>query len=126
MNPIQKRFFLFLVGCIGTRSLLVYLAYIATGFWLKIMAIGAAIIATGFTIIYVGGLRTTGLETGGSPIWWNMLRPLHALLYALFAYNAWNGHRTVAWRILLADVLIGLTSFLYHHICQGNLKQLVL
>ncbi len=26
MNTIQKRFLLFLIGCIGTRSLFVYLA----------------------------------------------------------------------------------------------------
>ena len=111
----------FLVGCLGSRSLLVYLAAVAPAFWLRVMAVGGALIAAGFTVIHVGGLRKTGLETGGAPIWWDMLRPVHALLYGLFAYCAWTGNRALAWRILLADVIIGFSSYVYHHNTQLTL-----
>lgn len=115
MTPLQRRFVLFLVGCMGTRGLFVYLAATLPSQWLKAMAVPALIIATGFTVIFVGGYRRTGLETGGDRIWWNMLRPVHALLYALFAYFAWNGRRAIAWKLLLLDVTIGLVSFLFFH-----------
>ena len=115
MNSLQKRFVLFLVGCMGARSLWVYLASIASRAVLKAMAVVAAAIALGFAVIYAGGLRQTGLETGGAPIWWNQLRPVHAALYASFAYSAWTGNRDVAWRLLLVDVLIGFVSFCGHH-----------
>lgn len=112
---LQRRIVLFLVGCMGVRGLLVYLAATVSDAWLRRMAVLAAAIALGFTVIFLGGLRPTGLETGGKPIWWNGLRPVHALLYAAFAYYAWAGRRGPAWRVLLADVLLGLLSFVAFH-----------
>ena len=112
---LQQRMAMFLVGCIGTRTLLVYLAATVPPVWLKVMAVLGGLVVAGFTAIYVGGLRQTGLETGGQPIWWNSLRPVHAALYAAFAYYAWTGQRQTAWVTLLLDVAIGLASFLYHH-----------
>lgn len=119
MTPLQRRFLLFLVGCMGARSLLVYLAATAPLPWLNAMAVPAALIALGFMVIFVGGYRRTGVETGGAPIWWNALRPIHAVLYALFAYYAWTGQREVAWKLLLADVILGLASFLSFHASSG-------
>ena len=112
---LNQRIALFLVGCMGTRALLVYLAATVSQAWLRVMAVLAAAVALGFALIYVGGLRPTGAETGGQPIWWNSLRPVHALLYAAFAYFAWTGQRRPAWIVLLVDVVVGLTSFMYHH-----------
>ena len=106
---------MFLVGCMGTRTLLVYLAATVPLAWLKVMGALAAVIATGFAVIHTGGLRKSGPETGGEPIWWDSLRPVHAILYAAFAYTAWVGERQVAWRVLLLDVVIGLVSFVLHH-----------
>ncbi len=90
--------------------MLVYLAATVPLFWLKVMAVPALAIAIGFTIIFIGGYRKTGIETGGRKIWWNSLRPVHATFYALFAYFAWKGNREVAWKLLAADVLIGVTA----------------
>ena len=106
---------MFLVGCIGTRALLVYLAATVPLAALKVMGVLGAVIAAGFTVIYAGKLRRTGVETGGQPIWWNSLRPVHALLYAAFAYFAWTGARRKAWVTLLIDVIIGLAAFVHHH-----------
>ena len=121
MNNIQKRFLLFLLGCIGVRSLFVIIAkYINTNY-LKFLGYLALLPAIGFIYIYLTGTRQTGPETLGDKIWWNDLRPVHACLYLLFAYNAIIGN-THSWIYLLADVLIGLISFLIYHYVKGDFK----
>ena len=114
MDTIQKRFLLFLFGCIGTRLLLVYIAKSIDVTLLKYMGYVLLLPAFGFMYIYLTGSRPTGPEVFGDKIWWNDLRPLHAILYALFSYNAITGNKN-AWIYLLVDVLFGLTSFLVHH-----------
>ena len=121
MNNIQKRFLLFLIGCIGIRSLFVIIAkYINTNY-LKFLGYLALLPAIGFIYIYLTGTRQTGPETLGDKIWWNDLRPVHACLYLLFAYNAIIGN-THSWMYLFADVLIGLISFLIYHYVKGDFK----
>lgn len=70
--------------------------------------------ALGFLIIYLTGSRKTGPEVFGGKIWWNHLRPIHSAMYAMFAYAAITKNRN-AWMILLADVTLGLVSFLSVH-----------
>jgi hypothetical protein len=123
MNTIQKRFLLFLIGCIGTRSLFVYLAKNASEKNLMYMGYLALLPAIGFLYIYFTGARKTGAEVFGEKIWWNDLRPLHSSLYFIFAYNAINGNQ-MAWIYLLIDVIIGLVSFLIHHFNNGDFKKL--
>ena len=114
-KALQKRFLLFLIGCIGARFLFVYVAKIASPIFLKFMGVIALMISIGFISIYLFGLRKTGLETGGETIWWNSLRPFHALTYAIFGYMALSGMQNHAWKILLIDVIVGLAAFLIHH-----------
>jgi len=122
MNTIQKRLLLFLVGCIGTRSLFVYLAKNASETILMYMGYLALLPAIGFLYIYISGARKTGAEVFGEKIWWNNLRPIHSALYFTFAYNAINGNK-MAWVYLLIDVSIGLISFLSHHFYNGDFKK---
>lgn len=124
MNTIQKRFILFLVGCIGTRSLFVYLSKMASKSILMYMGFLALLPAIGFLYIYFTGTRQTGAEVFGDKIWWNDLRPIHGLLYLLFAYNAILGNH-FAWIYLLVDVLIGLISFLGFHYYNGDFNKLI-
>ena len=114
MNTIQKRFLLFLVGCMGSRFFLVYAAKHVSTEWLKYMGYMAILPAIGFIYIYLTDLRKTGPEVFGDKIWWNDLRPVHGLLYLLFAYNAIQGNKT-SWIYLFIDVLVGLISFLMYH-----------
>jgi hypothetical protein len=123
MNTIQKRFLLFIVGCIGSRSLLVYLAKNASEKILMYIGYLALLPAIGFLYIYFSGARKTGAEVFGEKIWWNNLRPIHSLLYFVFAYNAINGNK-MAWVYLLIDVIFGLISFLGHHFYNGDYKML--
>ena len=123
MNNIQKRFVLFLLGCIGTRSLLVYLAKNVNKTILMYMGILALFPAIGFFYLFLTGSRKTGAEVFGDKIWWNNLRPIHGILYSLFAYNAIIGN-TQAWVYLLVDVLLGLTGFLIFHYNNGDFHKL--
>jgi disulfide bond formation protein DsbB len=108
----KQRIAMFLIGCVGARLGLVYAALVAPT---KILSIILGIIGTGFALIWIMGWRKTGLETGGQPIWWNHLIPLHALAYLTSAVLLWFGYRQDVAVILLWDLTLGLTSFLFHH-----------
>jgi hypothetical protein len=123
MNNLQKRFLLFLFGCIGTRSLLVYIAKTTNKTLLMFLGYLALLPAIGFFYLYFSGSRKTGVEVFGDKIWWNDLRPIHGLMYTLFAYNAINGNLN-AWIYLLVDVIFGLTSFLIFHYYNGDFTKL--
>jgi hypothetical protein len=123
MNTIQKRFLLFLIGCIGTRSLLVILAKNASKTYLRYMGYASILPAIGFMYIFLTGSRKTGAEVYNDKIWWDHLRPLHSLLYFLFAYNAIRGNNH-AWVYLFADVIIGLVSFLAFHYSNNSFQKL--
>jgi len=114
MNNMHKRFLLFLVGCMGTRLFLVYLAKNSSQTMLKYMGILALLPAIGFMYLYLSGTRKTGPEVFGDKIWWNKLRPIHSLLYILFSYYAITGNKD-AWIFLLIDVIIGFVSFSIYH-----------
>lgn len=115
MDNNTKRLYLFLFGCIGTRLTLTYLAKILPTRYLKIMGLIALFPAIGFMYFFLSGTRKTGPEVFGDKIWWNKLRPIHSLLYALFAYNAISGHR-MSWKYLALDVSIGLIAFIAHRL----------
>ena len=119
MNELHKRMLLFLIGCISVRSLFVIIAKYIDTKYLKYLGYLALLPAIGFLYIYLTGSRKTGPETFGAKIWWNDLRPLHSILYFLFAYNAIIGNKQ-AWVYLLADVLIGIISFLIYHYVNGD------
>ena len=124
MNHLQQRFLLFLIGCIGIRALFVIIAKYIDTKYLKYLGYLALLPAIGFIYIYVTGSRKTGGEVFGEKIWWNNLRPIHSILYFLFAYNAIVGNKQ-SWIYLLVDVSIGLLSFLLHHYVNGNFLKLL-
>jgi hypothetical protein len=124
MNNIQKRFLLFIFGCIGSRSLLVYISANANAYYLKWLGVLALLPAIGFALIYIGGLRSSGAEVFGAPIWWNSLRPIHSILYFAFAYNAINGNKN-SWKYLLVDVLLGFSAFITFHYFNGSFPKLL-
>ena len=124
MNNIQKRFLLFLIGCIGVRSIFVLIAKNIGVNYLPYLGYLALLPAIGFMYIYLTGSRRTGAEVFGEKIWWNDLRPLHSLLYFLFAYNAIIGNKQ-AWIYLLVDVLVGLISFIVFHYKNGDFSKLL-
>lgn len=122
MNDIQKRFLLFIFGCILMRTIIVIIAKDRQE-WLPVMGYFSMIIAFGFLFIWSTGARQTGPEVFGGKVWWNDVRPIHGLLYLLFGISAIQQNPN-SWIILLADVLIGATGFLNFHYKEGNLSKL--
>lgn len=115
MVSIQtKRILLFLFGCILVRSLFVVISYKIDLNYLPYLGYLALLPAIGFLYIYFTGARKVGPETFGKKIWWNDLRPVHAILYFLFSYNAIQKNKN-SYKFLLADVILGLTAFTIYH-----------
>lgn len=125
MNNIQKRILLFLFGCIPTRLAFVYIAKTISLQYLPLLGYLALLPAIGFIYLYVSGSRKTGPEVFGDKIWWNQLRPIHAIFYLLFAYNAIHKIKN-AWIYLMYDVILGLLSFLIFHYINNDFKNLKL
>lgn len=130
LSSIQKRFAMFLGGCIPVRLLAAWIAYYLSrnntnGLqWLAGLAVLPVI---GWAVILIFGLRKTGAETQGAPIWWNFMRPIHMLLYAIFIYLALSkdtNKQKLAWIALVCDAVIGLIAFLWHHYQQGSFHKL--
>jgi hypothetical protein len=119
MNNIQKRFMLFLLGCIPTRLFLVYLAKNIPVNDLPVLGYTLLLPAIGFIYLFLSGTRKSGPETFGDKIWWNNLRPVHAIFYLLFSYNAINKVKD-SWIYLLYDLIFGLLSFLIYHYINND------
>lgn len=114
MDNKTKRILLFLIGCIGTRTLFAYIAKTINVQYLPYLGVLALIPVIGWLYIVFIGKRDTGAEVFGAQIWWKKMRIVHLTIYALFALLAIMKHKC-AWLLLLADVLIGLVAFTMHH-----------
>lgn len=123
MNNIQKRFILFIFGCILVRSMFVYIAKTIKPDYLPYLGYLAMIPVIGWFYIIRTGSRQKGAETFGEPIWWQDLRYVHASLYIIFVVLAILKSNK-AWIILLIDVILGLTAFLIHHYRADSFRQL--
>ena len=124
MNTIQKRFLAFLLLCIPVRIGFVVIAKKVDKKYLPYLGYLAILPAIGFAYIYIFGKRKTGGETFGQKIWWNNLRPLHSILYFIFAYLALKKSNN-AYIPLLLDVIIGLISFIIYHYSVGSFRKLI-
>lgn len=116
LTTLQKRFALFLVGCIGARLAIALVARAAPAWLLPYLGYAALVPAAGFLWIWATGARKTGPEVFGGRIWWNALRPVHAAFYLAFAVAAIGWRWPHAWKFLAADVVFGLIAFLIHHL----------
>lgn len=121
---LRFRFWMFLLGCIGSRSLFTWLASRASVVGLRIMGAMAMVPVIGWLWLVFVGRRDTGMEVLGDRIWWVGLRPIHLLLWGFFAYLAFTGVPW-AWIVLAVDTAFGLGAFLANHACEGNLRAMV-
>lgn len=78
----------FLIGCIGARLLLTYTSKEININYLPFIGYICGIISICFALIFIFNLRKSGPENRN--IWWDNLRPIHSILYGLFAYYAIN------------------------------------
>lgn len=112
MTDEEKRTLLFLLGCVSARAGFAALAKNAAGSNLQKLGYVALFPALAMMLAFLGGFRKSGPETMNQPIWWNRLRPVHAVMYATFAYLAINGNQE-GWKVLIADLMIGLGAFAF-------------
>lgn len=102
----------FLIGCIGARLLITYLASFPS--LLRYVGYFALFPVAGWLVIMLVTGRDSGPEATGGKIWWQRWRPLHAALWAAFAYLALSEHPR-AWLLLLLDTAIGLLAFIHRY-----------
>tara|TARA_B110000444_G_C18376033_1_gene382635 strand:- start:74 stop:451 length:378 start_codon:yes stop_codon:yes gene_type:complete len=123
MKAIQKRFLGFLLLCIPIRIVFVFIAKSINEKYLPYLGYLSILPALGFAYIFIFGKRKKGGETFGEKIWWNNLRPLHSILYFIFAYLAFKKSNK-AYVLLLLDVIIGFFSFIIYHYNAGSFKKI--
>lgn len=116
----MNRILLFLIGCIGARTLLT----LASSNQKLLPWIGSLtlIISFGFFYIYLFGSETADRQLewlGEKKIWWNQMRLVHGTLYLIFTILAFNSY-PYAWTLLGADTLIGLIVWLLHTVYKIN------
>jgi hypothetical protein len=87
--------------------------------YLPWMGVGALILSISWFYLFFTCSRTTGAEVFGDKIWWTNIRPVHAILWGLFAWCAFQKQRK-GWIFLLVDVLFGLVSFFVFHMRNGD------
>lgn len=121
------RYISFLFGCMGARlglGLLMQSSFLYQNTTLyHIINIAIAIMGIGFIVIYLGGLRKTGIETGGKPIWWDYIRPLHGSIYLLaswFMFTKKKQNINTAGNLIMFDAIFGLVVWYLHHFTHLN------
>lgn len=114
MDTRYKRILLFLIFCIGSRSLITYSVMVHDKQYKNVLRNLLLIPAIGFAYIYANDLRKTGGEVFGAKIWWNDLRPFHSLMYFLTAYYVHIEHPKAFYPVAL-DTLVGLRFFFRYH-----------
>ena len=104
---------LFLIGCLGTRFFLAHLAKrsVVNNNLILLRTLGflAILPALGFAYLFATNSRLRAREAGGRT-WWHCYRPIHAAMYATFAYLALSSQRELrasAWMVLAADAALG-------------------
>jgi hypothetical protein len=123
MNSIQKRFLLFILGCIPARLGFAALAKYLPNKYLPYLGYIALPAAFGFFYLYFSGKRQVGLETQGAPIWWSQFRIFHGLMYLMFSLYAINKNSN-AYKFIIYDTIIGLALFIMNHYDEGNFSKL--
>jgi hypothetical protein len=113
----QRRVIYFLGGCIAVRTALTVIAKLYPEL-AQTLAPLALLPVVGWLYIYFVSGRDTGPEVFGGKIWWNELRPLHAMLWSLFSLYAWKG-KSYAWILLGADTALGLGAWVWHHMNES-------
>lgn len=78
--------------------------------WLRTLA--AALVAAGLLAAYDRRMVAFESTAPGGWVWWNDLRPLHALIW--FVYAGLSASRvSLAWVALLVDAVVGGVAFLF-------------
>ena len=92
--------------CFAVRLALVLAASQLSPRWRRPAAVVAAAVSASFFYQYQRRLVAFESTADGKRVWWDDVRPVHGLLWALYAALAWHRKRG-AWAVLAADLLFG-------------------
>ena len=113
-NNLLKRSFVFLIFCIGSRNLLVYIAYKKQ--YVEILSLITLLIGISFIKLAIGPKTVADKQLewlGDEDIWWHGMRLFHGIMYISFAMTYVYGYK-YAWLFLLIDVCVGLIVWIIH------------
>ena len=114
MKAVYKRWLLFLIGCLGTRSAIAYAAYAIPIDYLFLMGIAGVLLVLGLLRASLTN-RTHGIEMlGQDKIWWQRWRYVHMTTWTLFSVLAFLKTKW-AWMILAGDVGLAFLAFILHY-----------
>ena len=115
MTDVNKRMALFFFICVPVRLLLAYMIYHAKPKYLKYIGYVTTVIAGLFILSYIN-FNPVKVNKGafGGKIWWNDMRAIHGCIYLLFSLFAIKKYIN-SWKILIVDVIVGITAFLFQY-----------
>lgn len=104
---MDKNTIKYLVGCIGSRGVVIYISKTTTPDDLSYVGL----IYIGISIQFCYKFFIDPADD--NPVF---LRPIHTLLYLAFAFYAIRGYSDDAWKILLIDLIFGVSVYSIHKI----------
>ena len=104
---MDKNTIIYLVGCIGSRGVVIYISKTTTPDDLGY--VGLLYIGISIYFCYKFFIN----QADDNPVF---LRPIHTLLYLAFAFYAICGYSDDAWKILLIDIIFGVSVYTIHKI----------
>ena len=108
MSQKYKIIFLYLIFCIGTRLFITYKIKYHNPKYKQYYSIFLLLISLGFIMQYTLKFRKKALL--GNEIWWDSIRPIHALLYFIGTILVYTENKN-AYIPILIDTIIGLFFF---------------
>ena len=100
--------------CIFIRLLLIYFAFIFlhNNIGNALFTLLYALMGISILYQYISKIRTKGAF--GQYIWWDFLRPLHAVLFLCASILIYKRQDIFIW-VLLLDTFIGFSAYVYYH-----------
>ena len=105
MNLIDRRVS-YLLGCISSRGAIIYIVKTTTTTDLYYIGIFHLFVASKF--IFKDFLESPEYK----PFF---LKPIHSIIYLVFAFFAMRGYNDYAWKILIVDLLLGLVIHSFYN-----------
>lgn len=99
---MDKNTIKYLVGCIGSRGVVIYISKTTTPD--DLCYVGLLYIGISIQFCYKFFID----PADDNPVF---LRPIHTLLYLAFAFYAIRGYSDDAWKILLIDLIFGVSVY---------------
>ena len=121
MNYLLKNDFyracVFLFFCLGSRTLLAYIAYKYIKYTIIKYLLILFTVTASIIWLYYYFIKDKTFSRLSGKVWWNNMRIIHSILYLTFAGLVITNKKW-AWKLLALDVLIGFIGWILHRILK--------